>query len=212
MTQADRIAQWENMTQADPSNAMGWFSLGSAYREADRPEQAAHALERAVELDPGLSRAYQLLAQVLLKLDRREQARDVLTRGYATAARRGDVMPQRAMQSLLETQGWPVPTVEQPTSEPAAVSGDQVIDQRTGRPGSRLPDPPMRGPLGRYIHAHFSAETWREWIGMGTKVINELRLDFSNPAHQALYEQHMKEWLGVSDQQVAQWDKDNPAR
>lgn len=211
MTQADRIAQWENMTQADPSNAMGWFSLGSAYREAERFEDAARALGRAVELDAGLSRAYQLLAQVLLKLDRRDAARDVLTRGYTTAAGRGDVMPQRAMQSLLETHGWPVPAIA-PTRAAAPVGGDQIIDQRTGRPGARLPDPPMRGPLGRYIHAHFSAETWREWIGMGTKVINELRLDFSNPAHQGLYEQHMKEWLGISDQQVAQWNEAHPPK
>jgi Fe-S cluster biosynthesis and repair protein YggX len=212
MTQTDRIAQWENMTQADPSNAMGWFSLGSAYREADRPQEAAHALQRAIELDGGLSRAYQLLAQVLLGLNHKDQARDVLTRGFETASRRGDVMPQRAMESLLRTNGWPVPEVRAPQPDAAAVGGDQVLDQRTGRPGTRLPDPPMRGPLGRYIYAHYSAETWREWIGMGTKVINELRLDFSNPAHQELYEQHMKEWLGVSDQQVAQWNEANPPR
>jgi Fe-S cluster biosynthesis and repair protein YggX len=37
---------------------------------------------------------------------------------------------------------------------------------------------------------------------MGTKVINELRLDFSNQEHQVVYEQHMMEWLGISDEDV----------
>ena len=80
-----------------------------------------------------------------------------------------------------------------------------MIIRSLGRPGKRLPDPPMRGPLGKFIYDHFTQETWREWIGMGTKVINELRLDFSNPEHQRLYDQHMMEWLGISQTEVDQY-------
>ncbi len=209
---SERIAQWAKMTEADPSNAMGWFSLGSACREAERYADAAAALTRAIELDASLSRAYQLLGQILLRLEKTQEARDVLTRGFQIASQRGDVMPQRAMQSLLETHGWPVPVIQTTARTEPAAGGDQVIDLRTGQPGPRLPDPPMRGPLGRFIYENVSAPTWRQWIGMGTKVINELRLDFSNPAHQDIYEQHMKEWLGVSDEQIAAWTKAHPAQ
>ena len=32
---------------------------------------------------------------------------------------------------------------------------------------------------------------------MGTKVINELRLNFADPRHAQLYDQHMKEFLNL---------------
>ncbi len=63
----------------------------------------------------------------------------------------------------------------------------------------------MRGALGKFIYEHYSQETWREWIAMGTKVINELHLDFSNVEHQKVYEQHMMEWLGISAEEIEQY-------
>ena len=65
----------------------------------------------------------------------------------------------------------------------------------------------MRGPTGQFIYDHFSQETWREWIGQGTKVINEFRLDFSNETHQQVYEQQMFEWLGITQEQVDEYAK-----
>ena len=199
-----RISQWEKMTREDPDNAMGWFSLGNDYKKAERDQEAARALRKAIELDPGLSRAYQLLGQVLVKAGADEQAGDILTRGYTVAAERGDVMPQRAMGKLLEKIGKPVPEVAEPEPEtpPEELGEDAIVDRRTGKPGPRLPDPPMRGPVGAFIYDHYSAPTFREWIGQGTKVINEMRLDFSNPQHQQMYEDAMMEWLGFSQEEA----------
>ena len=98
--------------------------------------------------------------------------------------------------------GLPVPQVEALPQAAAPAGADTIIDRRTGQAGTRLPDPPMRGPLGRYIYDHFSQETWRLWIGQGTKVINELRLDFSNTEHQKVYDTQMMEWLGISQEEV----------
>jgi Fe-S cluster biosynthesis and repair protein YggX len=157
-----------------------------------------------------MSRAYQLLGQALIQTEQLDEAQTVLTRGYVKAAEQGDVMPQKAMGALLQEKlGMPLPRVEQAEAPAAPVSGDQVLDRRTGQVGERMPDPPMRGPLGQFIYDNYSMETWREWIATGTKVINELRLDFSNAQHQELYEQHMKEWLGISDEEVAEYDKQN---
>src|SRR5688500_750596 len=97
-----RIAQWEKMTSDEPGNAMGWFSLGSAYKEADREQDAARALRKALELDANLSRAYQLLAQVLIACGADGPALEVLEKGYPVAAKRGDTMPMRAMESLFK--------------------------------------------------------------------------------------------------------------
>jgi len=209
----DRIAQWENMTQADPDNDMGWFSLANAYKDADRPADADGAFAKAIELNPAMSRAYQLRGQVLIQLGKNELAADVLTQGYTQAATRGDVMPQKAIGALLEKLGQPLPQVQPPAPAPSAqATGDTIIDRLTGQPGTRLPDPPMRGPTGQFIYDHFTQETWRQWIGQGTKVINELRLDFSDDQHQQTYNQHMLEWLGISQDEIDQYAKQNQSQ
>jgi len=195
-----RIEQWEKMTREAP-DGMSWFSLGGAYKDAERYEEAAHALRKAIEYDEQLSRAYQLLGQVLIQSGAEDEAATILTHGYVTAAEHGDIMPMRAMGSLLEKLGRTVPQVAG-TPEPAEVGEGEVLDRRSGQPGPRLPEPPFRGPLGRYIVDHYSAPTWREWIGQGTKVINELRLDFSNEEHQEVYEVQMMAWLGFTKDDV----------
>ena len=204
MDNNERIAQWENMTQADPDNGMGWLSLGNAYKDAERYADAEKAYRKTIEADVTMSRAYQLLGQVLIKLEKNDEAAEVLTAGYPIAAERGDVMPMKAMGSLLEKLGKPVPKVKAAAPE-AELTGDQIVDRRSGQAGHRMPDPPMRGPIGKFIYDHFSQETWREWIGMGTKVINELRLDLSNEQHQQVYEDQMLEWLGVSKDEIDQY-------
>lgn len=205
----ERIAQWEKMTREAPDD-MSWFSLGSAYREAGRLEEADKALAKAIALNDGMSRAYQIRAQVLISLGHHDEAAEVLTVGYVKAAARGDVMPQRAMEALLQKLGQPVPSTEavaaaMPKVDPS--DPNALIDKRSNKAGTRLPDPPMRGPLGKFIFAHYTQQTWREWIGQGTKVINELRLDFSRPDHQKVYEQHMLEWLGISMDEVEAFAK-----
>jgi Fe-S cluster biosynthesis and repair protein YggX len=202
-----RIAQWENMTQADPDNDMGWFSLANAYRDAERLAEAEQAYAKSIELNPAMTRAFQLRGQVLMKLDRNDEAAEALTLGHETASKRGDVMPMRAMAELLEKLGKPVPQVQKPEVPAEVASGDAIIDRRSGRVGARLPDPPMRGPLGKFIYDHFTQDTWREWIGMGTKVINELRLDFSVEEHRKTYDQQMMEWLSITEQDLTDYAK-----
>jgi Fe-S cluster biosynthesis and repair protein YggX len=207
-TAQERIAQWEQMAREAPDD-MAYFSLANAYKDADRPQDAADAFAKAIELNPGMSRAYQLRGQVLIQLGKQDEAGPLLTQGYTVAAERGDVMPQKAIGSLLEKIGLPIPQVQDAGERKKEVeaSGDTVLDRRTGQPQNRLPDPPMRGPVGQFIFDHFGQDTWREWIGQGTKVINELRLDFSNDQHQDTYEQYMLEWLAVTREEIEEYAK-----
>lgn len=202
-TLEDRITQWEQMCREAPDD-MAYFSLGNAYKEAERLGDAEAAYAKAIEHNPTMSRAFHMRGQALITLDRKDEAGQVLTQGYTVAAQRGDVMPQKSIAALLGKLDLPLPETEDFNEKKKAVeaSGEQVLDKRTGQPQAKLPDPPMRGPIGDYIYANFGMDTWREWIGQGTKIINELRLDFSNPAHQETYEQHMLEWLGVTQEEV----------
>jgi Fe-S cluster biosynthesis and repair protein YggX len=61
----------------------------------------------------------------------------------------------------------------------------------------------MRGPVGDWIFENISAETWKDWIGQGTKVINEMRLDFSRDRDQEIYDQQMREYLGIDEAVIA---------
>ncbi len=196
----ERIAQWEKMT-AEAPDSMAWLSLGNAYLQDNRHEDAANAFSKAIEHDAGMSRAYQLLGEAFIQLGREAEAGPTLIKGFEVAAGRGDVMPQNAMGLLLEKLGLPLPQVKQaPVQE--KLTGDQILDRRTGKPGHRMEGPPMRGAVGEFIVNNFSQETWREWIMQGTKVINELRLDFSNEEHQRIYDTHMFEWLGMTAQDI----------
>jgi len=146
-----------------------------------------------------MSKAYQLAGQALIASDRRDEAVSILVRGYEIAAGKGDMMPRNAIADLLRGIGHEPPEL----SAPAAAATVEVRDSgafvcgRTGRPGTQLSEPPMRGALGEWIQKNICAETWREWIGQGTKVINELRLDFSREADQVSYDEQMCEYLGI---------------
>jgi Fe-S cluster biosynthesis and repair protein YggX len=198
-----RIAQFENMVQpgADPDNDMAWFSLGGAYVQAGRHADAARAYERCFSLNPAMSKAYQLAGKALLDAGQKDRAVAVLTEGYKVAAAKGDFMPKKAMGDLLASAGAPIP--ETSAAAPTDAAGGDFMCRRTGRPGHKLPKPPMRGRIGQWIYDNISAETWDQWIKQGTKVINEMRLDLSRDDHAAQYDQQMYEYLGMDEEVLA---------
>lgn len=195
-----RIAQFENMVQADPENDMAHFSLGSAYAQAGRHDDAAESFRRCIALNPAMSKAYQLAGDSLIKAGRIDDAADLLTKGYTAAATRGDLMPRNAMAALLKQIDRPVPEVAAKV-EAAPTSG--FVCARTGKPGTQMTRPPFRGPVGAWIQQNISKETFDAWIAQGTKVINELRLDLSRDEDNETYDRHMREYLGIDDELLA---------
>ena len=144
-----------------------------------------------------MSKAYQLTGAALIATDQAERAADVLLRGYIVAAERGDLMPKNAMGDMLDQLGVEKPVVEKKATGPTP--DGSFIDRRTGKPGTQMPRPPFKGAIGEWIHANISKESFDEWIGQGTKVINELRLDLSRDADGETYDAHMREFLGIDD-------------
>ncbi|MCB9845543.1 MAG: Fe(2+)-trafficking protein [Phycisphaeraceae bacterium] len=197
-----RIAQFENMCREDAQNDMAHFSLGSAYRDAGRFDEAAASFERCLDLNPGMSKAWQLRGAVLLAAGQIDDASRVLREGYAVASRRGDLMPKNAIADMLRQLGEEPPEVAQ---APATGSeGGSFVCRRTGRSGTQMDRPPFRGRLGEWIMQNISKETFDAWIRQGTKVINELRLDLSRDEDSEIYDRHMREYLGVDDEMYRQ--------
>lgn len=193
---AARIEQFRKMAEADPNNELGHFSLGRALLDANEFEQAAASFQRALSLNPNLSKAYQLQAAALLKLDQRDQAVEVLQKGVKIADSRGDLMPKNDMIRQLKELGAEVPVLQKAV-ENRPVGEGEVQCARCGQVKPRLPKAPFSHPQGQMIYERVCADCWREWIPMGTKVINELRLPLADPQAQKVYDQHMLEFLNL---------------
>ncbi len=192
----ERIARFEALVAEDQTNDMAYFSLGGAYNQGGFYEKAAAAYIRCTELNPSMSKAYQLAGTALMANQNTEQAAMVLAEGYIVAAERGDLMPQKAMGELLEKLGRPVPTAAKKVPPTAATPG--FVCRKSGRPASQMATPPYRGPIGEWIREHISRESFYEgWLPMGTKVINELRLDLTRDADSAVYDHAMRAYLGI---------------
>ena len=204
--QTQRIAQFQKMTNDDPNNELGHFSLGKAYLEAGRPGDAVASLKRVIALRRSMSKAYQLLGEAYEKLGQRDQAVEIMREGVRVSDELGDVMPRDAMVGLLESWGETPPVLKTSTStagipqsgSTSAMAGFRC--SRCGRPDSQLPRQPFKGALGQRILQNVCAHCWREWIPAGTKVINELGLLLSSPAGQQAYDQYMMEFLQLEPQ------------
>ena len=93
----ERIRRFEELVKEDPENDMALFSLAGAYNQSGRYKDAAETYTRCTELNPTMSKAYQLAGAALMASDQADKAKDLLTRGYTIAAEQGDLMPKKAM-------------------------------------------------------------------------------------------------------------------
>lgn len=192
-----RIEQFRKMAEADPENELGHFSLGKACLDAGMTGAAIQSFQRALELNPNIAKVYQLLATALLKENRKPEAIERLTRGVEVAASRGDLMPQKEMSRMLTELGAPVPAAGGAAPAPQPVGEGQVACKRCGRVARKQARQPFSNDQGKLIYDNICADCWNEWIRMGTKVINELRLPLADPRAQKVFDQHMREFLNL---------------
>ncbi len=193
----DRIERFKALTEADPTNELGFFSLGRAYLDAGQAEEAVRALQRVLALNSGFSKAYALLGMAQRSSGDIAGAVETLSRGYRIAHEKGDLMPRNDMAHMLKEIGAPVPEVKaEELSEADTVSG-KLKCSRCGRIAPKMAEPPFSGEQGLAIQNAVCGPCFREWIGQGTKVINELRLNLTEKSAQETFDQHMKEFLNL---------------
>jgi Fe-S cluster biosynthesis and repair protein YggX len=180
----DRIDRFENMATADPSNDMAHFSLGSAYLDASRYPEAAASFSTCVELNPDMTRAMELGGSALMQAGRATEAETLLRKGYMQATSRGEMRVKDGIAVILKAAELPIPEMETGT----------VTTSGGGKP---LVKAPLSGPIGEWIAENILSDAWEGWIAQGTKVINELRLDFSREEDQQVYEDYMAEFLSI---------------
>jgi Fe-S cluster biosynthesis and repair protein YggX len=199
----ERITQFRKMAHDDPDNELGHFRLGQLLMEDSHFEDAVQSFRRTLELSPQFSKVFQLLGTCLIKLGKREDAVQVLRSGFAVADERGDNIPRDEMVKLLVQLGEPAP-VSQKTAKPSDAGGPggfQCIRPGcvAGTRAHQLAKPPMNDELGKKIYEHVCADCWDYWLrNLSVKVINEMRLDLSTEQGCEIYDQMMRETLGLT--------------
>jgi Fe-S cluster biosynthesis and repair protein YggX len=197
----ERITQFRKMANDDPDNELGHFRLGQLLMENLQFDEAIQSFRRTLELSPQFSKVYQLLGACHLKLDQRSEAIKVLQTGFAVADERGDNIPRDEMVKMLVQLGEPPPVSHRgQSSAPAGGSGFhcQRPGCTSGAHAHQLPKPPMSDALGQRIYETVCADCWEYWLrNLSIKVINEMRLDLSTERGQEVYDQIMRETLGI---------------
>ena len=194
---SERIEQFRKMAEADPTNEIGHFSFGRELLAAGDLGGAITSLRRVIELNPNISKAYQLIGTALQQQGDSAGAVAIWTKGVTTADSRGELMPRDEMIKLLKEANAPVPELLNKQTAQAAGEGE-VLCKRCGKLAKKLAKPPFKNPFGQEIFANICTDCWREAIGLGTKVINELRLPLSDPQAQKVWDQHIKEFLNLT--------------
>jgi Fe-S cluster biosynthesis and repair protein YggX len=201
MTQLqERIAQFRKMASDDPDNELGHFRLGQLLMENLQFDEAIQSFRRTLELSPQFSKVYQLLGGSHLKLNQRAEAIQVLQEGFRVADERGDNIPRDEMAKMLVQLGEPAPVSRR--SQARAAQGGGFHCQRpgcmSGEHARQLEKPPMSDELGKRIFESVCADCWEYWLrNLSIKVINEMRLDLSTERGQEVYDQIMRETLGL---------------
>lgn len=97
-----KISMFEEVLEIDPDDPVATFGLGKAYVQLGQYEDAIPRLLRATEVQKDFSAAYLDLGKCHEFLGHAPDAVAVYTEGIASAARKGDLMPQREMERRLK--------------------------------------------------------------------------------------------------------------
>ena len=143
----ERIEQFRKMAEADPTNEIGHFSLGRELLATGDLAGAEASLRRVIELNPNISKAYQLIGTALQKQGNMPGAIEIWTKGVTTADSRGELLPRDEMIRLLNEAGAPVPELTNKQMAHAAGEGE-VLCKRCGKVKLKLARAPFRNEFG----------------------------------------------------------------
>lgn len=101
----DKIAAFSELVAQHPTDSFTRYSLAMAYAGEGRAEDALREFGTTIEGNPDYVPAYQMSAQILLKLGRAEEAKARLAAGLAACERTGNAHAASEMQAMLDDLG-----------------------------------------------------------------------------------------------------------
>ena len=101
----DRIAVLTEILAQNPTDAFARYGLAMAYASEGKTEEALREYGTAIQNTPDYVPAYQMSAQVLMKLGRMDEAKARLEAGMAACERTGNAHAASEMQGMLDEIG-----------------------------------------------------------------------------------------------------------
>lgn len=96
-----RIAQFQAVLSANPKDVMARLTLGKAYLQADRTEDAIRILEEALVLQGDYTAVYRVLGEAYERAGKLARAIKAYRRGIEIAEHKRDLDPRNEMQQRL---------------------------------------------------------------------------------------------------------------
>lgn len=97
----DRIAALTEVLAQDPHDAFARYGLAMEHSKRGDFERALAEFATLVKSHPDYTAGYFMAAQTLVKSDRHEDAKKMLTDGIASARRTGNLHAQSEMEAML---------------------------------------------------------------------------------------------------------------
>ena len=98
----DRLQMLKDLIAQDPNNQLARYGLGMEYSGKGDVDSAITEFKKLVEINPDYANAYFMAAQTLAKVERTDEAKQLLRQGITAAARTGNNHAQSEMQAFLE--------------------------------------------------------------------------------------------------------------
>jgi len=96
-----KIEQYKKVIEFDPKDVLGYFTLGSAYLQGKRFQEAADTFKIAVKVGPDHSPSYSAYGEALEALGLKDEAIKIYKAGVPVADKKGDIIPLRKMENRL---------------------------------------------------------------------------------------------------------------
>ena len=102
MVDHDRIAALRDILAANPNDAFARYALGLEYSGSGDTDGALAEFQRLLAAHPDYTNGYFMSAQVLERVGRLEEAREMLTKGIEVARQSNNRHATSEMQDMLD--------------------------------------------------------------------------------------------------------------
>jgi predicted Zn-dependent protease len=97
-----RLAMLEQLTQSGKADSFAWYALALEYKKEGRFDEALRTFETLRANDPDYLAMYLMAGQLLIEMERREEARSWLEQGTVVARAKNDLKALSELQGALE--------------------------------------------------------------------------------------------------------------
>lgn len=98
----ERVSKLKEILEKDPDDSFTRYAIALEYAGKGETQIAVAYLQELLERDPHYIPAYQQLGYNFEKLERRQDAIDILKKGITLASARGDLHASNEMQEALD--------------------------------------------------------------------------------------------------------------